>query len=102
MTGDDYRIVLDEIRNGVRHIAAEPSGLVCSTRIEFDLQDGRIHSLCYTRGCHGNLQAIGRLLEGMEAGKAATVLRGVDCHGRGTSCTDQLSRILNSIGQGKD
>lgn len=97
MIGEDYRITQDLTEGGVRHIAAEPSGLVCCTRIDFDLQDGKIHDLHYTRGCHGNLQAIGRLLEGMEASKAAAILQGVDCHSRGTSCTDQLSRILTSL-----
>lgn len=97
MNGDDYRIVLDTTVDGVRHVAAEPSGLVCCTRIDFDLKDGKIHNLRYTRGCHGNLQAIGRLLEGMDASKAAAILQGVDCHSRGTSCTDQLSRILTSL-----
>lgn len=97
MNGEDYRIVSDVTENGVRHVSAEPSALVCSERIDFDLVDGKIHNLSYVRGCHGNLQAIGRLLEGMEAEKAAAILYGVNCHGRGTSCTDQLSRILTSL-----
>ena len=95
--GEDYKIVSDSTINGIRHITAEPSALVCSVRIDFDLIDGKIHNLHYTRGCEGNLRAIGRLLEGMEAEKAAAILTGVDCHERGTSCTDQLSRILKAL-----
>lgn len=99
MIGEDYQIVSDTVgANGMRHITAVPSVLVCSVQIDFDLDaEGRIHNLVYTRGCNGNLQAIGRLLEGMPAAQAAETLSGVNCSGRGTSCTDQLSRILKSL-----
>jgi len=92
--GDDFRIVSDTMADGTRHITAIPSALVCSQQIDFDLADGKIHNLRYIRGCDGNLQALGRLLEGMEAQKAIQILSGVDCHGRGTSCSDQLTRVL--------
>ena len=95
--GDDFKILSDKTADGVRHITAVPSAMVCSAQIDFDLIDGRIHNLKYIKGCDGNLQAIGRLLEGMEAGKAIEILSGVNCHGRGTSCSDQLSRVLRNI-----
>ena len=99
MIGEDYRIVSDTVgASGMRHITAVPSALVCSVQIDLDIDaEGRIHNLVYTRGCNGNLQAIGRLLEGMPATQAAETLSGVNCSGRGTSCTDQLSRILKSL-----
>ena len=102
MIGDDYRIISDTIdAEGTRHISAEPSALVCSVQIDFDLSpDGRIHNLRYIRGCNGNLQAIGRLLEGKPAQEAAAILSGVNCAGRGTSCTDQLSRLIQSATTG--
>jgi uncharacterized protein (TIGR03905 family) len=95
--GEDFKIISDKTSGNVRHITAVPSALVCSNRIDFDLVEGKIHNLRYTDGCDGNLQAIGRLLEGMEAEKAMNILSGVNCHGRGTSCSDQLSRVLKSI-----
>jgi len=95
--GDDFRILLDETREGVRHITAAPSSLVCSSQIDFDLVDGVLHNVRYIRGCNGNLQAIGRLLEGMSASKAIEILDGVNCNGRGTSCSDQLVRVLKAI-----
>ena len=68
MLGDDFRIVSDTVTDGVRHITAVPSALVCSVQIDFDLSpDGKIHQLKYIRGCNGNLQAIGHLLEGKDA-----------------------------------
>ena len=45
----------------------------------------------------GNFRAIGRLVEGMPATDVARILAGVDCHGRGTSCTDQLSRVMTKV-----
>ena len=98
MNGDDFTILHDVKADGLRHITAQPSALVCSVQIDFDLDaEDKIHNLHYLRGCHGNLQAIGRLLEGMPAKQAADTLLGVDCKQRGTSCTDQLARILRSL-----
>ena len=97
LPGEDFKVVSDTTKDGIRHITAIPSSIVCSIQIDFDLIDGRIHNLKYIKGCNGNLQAIGRLLEGMDAKKAADTLDGVDCNFRGTSCTDQLSRILRSL-----
>lgn len=96
--GEDYTIINNTLHDEMRHITAIPSRLVCSVQIDFDLDgDDKLHNVKYVRGCNGNLQAIGRLLEGMEAGKAAETLRGVDCNGRGTSCTDQLARIITKV-----
>lgn len=96
--GNDFKILRDQTVDGIRYVVAMPSGLVCSSLIEFELHpDGSLHKLRYQRGCHGNLQAIGRLVEGKDASSIAELLAGVDCHERGTSCTDQLSRILKSL-----
>ena len=76
-----------------------PQG-VCSRKIDYDLDDeGRIHNLRFEGGCNGNLKAIGRLLEGMDAGKAADILIGNECGMKGTSCADQLARALRSAGK---
>lgn len=66
----------------------------CSARIEFDIEDGRLHNVAFLGGCNGNLQGIGRLVEGMPATEVEQRLRGIDCGGRGTSCPDQLSIAL--------
>ena len=76
------------------HYSYTPTG-VCSRRIDFDIQDGKIRNLVFTGGCNGNLKAIGRLLEGADPKHAADLLRGNDCAGRGTSCADQLSKALD-------
>lgn len=97
LLGDDFSIISDSVVDGVRHITAVPSSLVCSKQIDFDIVDGKLHNVKYVRGCNGNLQAVGRLLEGMEPQRAIDILSGVNCHGRGTSCSDQLTRILREV-----
>ena len=37
----------------------------CSTQIELDLEGDVVHNVKFTGGCHGNLQAIPALVEGM-------------------------------------
>jgi uncharacterized protein (TIGR03905 family) len=70
-----------------------PKG-VCSRKITFDIEDGKIHNLSFEGGCDGNLHAIAKLLEGQDALYAAEILEGNDCRGRGTSCADQLSKAI--------
>lgn len=67
-----------------------PTG-ICSKKITFEIEDGKIHNLKFYGGCHGNLSAISILLEGADAVKAAEMLRGNQCRDKGTSCADQLA-----------
>ena len=62
---------------------------VCAKQISFELEDSRLHNVVFHGGCPGNTSAISRLLEGRDAAEAASLLRGNDCDGRGTSA-DQL------------
>lgn len=101
MAGDDFKIIVDTVDNGVRHITAAPSALVCSKLIDFDLVDGRIHNLKYLAGCNGNLQALGALLEGAPVEFALERLSGINCAGRGTSCSDQFARVLRQVTSAK-
>jgi uncharacterized protein (TIGR03905 family) len=66
----------------------------CSSQIAFDLEDGRIHNVRFTGGCHGNLQGISALVEGMDAREAISRLEGIRCGFKPTSCPDQLARAL--------
>ena len=70
---------------------------VCSQEVSFVLDDKNcVHSVRFLGGCPGNLTAIGKLVEGADATQVATLLKGNDCGGRGTSCADQLSRALTA------
>ena len=67
---------------------------VCSRQIDFDIVDGKVHSVKFTGGCNGNLQGIGHLIEGMEVHEAISRLEGIRCGMKPTSCPDQLSKAL--------
>jgi uncharacterized protein (TIGR03905 family) len=73
-----------------------PTGPVCSRRISFSIEDGKLHNVRFMGGCPGNLLAIGKLVEGADAKNIAELLKGNDCGGRGTSCADQLSRAVEA------
>ncbi len=75
------------------HYTYRTSG-TCSTKIDFDIENGILHNIVFTNGCNGNLQAIGRLLEGMTTDFALERLSGIRCGGGSTSCGDQLSRAI--------
>ena len=66
----------------------------CSQMIEFEIIDGIIHNVVFTGGCHGNLQGISRLVEGMQVEEAILKLEGIRCGYKSTSCPDQLACAL--------
>ena len=68
----------------------EPKG-VCSQVITFSIDDGKVHNVKFYGGCPGNLQAISKLIEGADAKKVISILKGNDCGRKGTSCADQLA-----------
>ena len=67
---------------------------VCSAKIDFEIEDGIVKNVQFTRGCSGNTQGIARLAEGMKADEVVSRLKGLNCNGRGTSCPDQLARAI--------
>ena len=66
----------------------------CSAKIDFDLSDGVLSNVKFTGGCNGNLQGIGKLVEGRSASEIAALLKGTRCGFKNTSCPDQLARAL--------
>ena len=63
---------------------------VCATKINFELVDGKLHNVVFTGGCNGNLKAISKLVEGMDALEVIRILKGNTCGYKNTSCADQL------------
>lgn len=92
---EDFVINSDRTEAGVRTIIATPA-MVCAQKItiKVDAKTDVIKSAVFTGGCPGNGKAVNILLQGMKVQDAVKKLDGVDCAGRGTSCTDQLARIL--------
>ena len=71
-----------------------PQG-VCSRQYEITLSDDNIiEEIIITGGCNGNLQGIGKLVEGMQVDEVIAKVEGISCGGRPTSCPDQLSKAL--------
>ena len=66
----------------------------CSQKILFDLEDGKVHNVEFISGCNGNLQGIGRLVEGMDAREVIDRIGGIRCGMKPTSCPDQLATAL--------
>ncbi len=77
----------------MRKFAYTPVG-VCSERINFTIDAGRVVRVEFLGGCDGNLQGIATLVEGMEVDEVIRRLKGIDCNFRGTSCPDQLAHAL--------
>ena len=71
----------------------QPQG-VCSVQIDFEIEDDVVKNVRFTRGCNGNTQGIGALVEGMKVDEVISKLKGTNCNGRVTSCPDQLARAL--------
>lgn len=84
----------------MKHYEYEPTG-VCSRKIAFDLDGKTIRNARFTGGCDGNLQAVCRFVEGMEAEKAVGILSGISCRGSGTSCGDRFALALRDALDGK-
>ena len=72
-----------------------PQG-VCSQMIELELDGDVIKSVEFTGGCHGNLQAVSRLVTGMTVDEACAKLEGIRCGFKPTSCPDQLCKALKA------
>ena len=71
-----------------------PKG-VCSKNIHLEVDEaGHIHNVQFTAGCNGNLQGIGRLVEGMDIHEAISRIEGIKCGAKPTSCPEQLAAAL--------
>lgn len=70
---------------------------VCSSLIEFDIEDGKVRNVAFTGGCNGNLKAISKLVDGMTPDELAEKLAGNTCGFKKTSCADQLAKAVKSV-----
>ena len=71
----------------------QPQG-VCSRQMKIEVEDGIVKSFEVIGGCHGNLQGISKLVEGMKVEEVIARLDGIRCGGKPTSCPDQLAQAL--------
>ncbi len=66
----------------------------CARRILFELDGDTVKNVKFEGGCHGNLQGIGKLVEGMKVQDVIARLEGIRCGFKSTSCPDQLAKAL--------
>lgn len=70
----------------------------CSQQIFFEVDDDqRLHNVQFVGGCNGNLQGIGRLVEGMSLSEVEARLSGIHCGAKNTSCPDQLAYAIHQV-----
>lgn len=67
---------------------------VCASQISFELEGTTVTNVQFFGGCNGNLKAIAKLVEGMDAEKVIELLSGNTCGFKKTSCADQLTVAL--------
>ncbi len=79
----------------MKTVSYVPRG-VCSRQIQFTLDGDTVRDVKFTGGCHGNLQGIAKLVEGMKVDDVIEKLDGINCNGKGTSCPDQLAKALKA------
>ena len=69
----------------------------CSSRILFDVEDGKVKNVQFIGGCNGNLKGISALVEGMDVDEVIARLEGTTCGMKNTSCPDQLAQALKEV-----
>ena len=70
------------------------TGGTCSTMIDFDIIDGKLHNIVFTNGCNGNLKAVSRLVDGQTVDWIESKVKGIKCGFKNTSCGDQLAKAV--------
>lgn len=71
---------------------------VCSRQIEIEIDDqGFIKDVVFIGGCNGNLKGISALVKGKTPKDVASLLEGITCGFKSTSCPDQLAKAMKEI-----
>ncbi|MBO5454254.1 MAG: TIGR03905 family TSCPD domain-containing protein [Clostridia bacterium] len=70
---------------------------VCSMQIEFELEGEIVKNVNFIGGCSGNTQGVARLAEGRSKDELITLLSGIRCGFKNTSCPDQLAKALSEV-----
>ena len=83
---EPFREYTRKRRNNICHIYIR--------QIEVELDGDIVKDVKFTGGCHGNLQAIPRLVQGMTVDEVERRIGGIHCGMKNTSCGDQLAKAL--------
>lgn len=71
---------------------------ICPSGIDVEIENNIIKDLEFIGGgCQGNLNALGKLIVGMDIDTAIETFKGNTCGRRGTSCVDQFAKSLEKV-----
>lgn len=70
---------------------------VCCQLIQVKIDGEKIVDVDFMGGCHGNLQGIKKLIQGMLIDDVIAKLSNIQCGSKPTSCPDQLARCLSEV-----
>ncbi len=70
-----------------------PKG-VCSMKMVFEIEGDIVKSLQIIGGCPGNTIGVSKLVKGKNIDEVISMLKGIPCGVKGTSCPDQIARAL--------
>ena len=68
----------------------------CSQVISLDLDGNIVHNISFFGGCNGNLKAISKICDGKTVEEIESLLTGITCGPRPTSCGDQLAKAVRA------
>ena len=67
---------------------------VCASKIEFEVTDGIVENIRFIGGCSGNTQGVAKLANGRKVEEVISLVEGLRCGFKTTSCPDQLAQAL--------
>ncbi len=70
-----------------------PQG-VCSIQMVFEIDGDIVKSIQIIGGCPGNTLGISNLVKGKKIDEIISLLKGIPCGAKGTSCPDQIALAL--------
>lgn len=86
--------------DSMKRFEQKPTG-VCATKMVFEIEGDRIHSIETVNGCEGSSRGICALARGMRVEEFIERCAGIDCKKKRTSCPDQMARILSRYQNGE-
>ena len=67
---------------------------VCASKIEFEVNEGIVDNIRFIGGCSGNTQGVAKLANGRKVEEVISLIEGIRCGMKATSCPDQLAQAL--------
>ena len=72
---------------------------VCASKIVFEIEDGIVRNIRFIGGCSGNTQGVAKLADGRSVEEVISLIKGIRCGMKATSCPDQLACALQAATQ---